>query len=413
MAHFNHACVSMMTHRASRLIVWSILKNWMAKYGLISLSTNFRADVYVSIKRLRDFLLRSETQPKCIVTENTNEGAEEEEVVDEEGENDNMAFNGSITLPNDNEIFEKHHRKYLDTTTNPENGVQTIAYTERISTACDGQRIQIASDGQAFIRLENVTAVWQRHIERSQMNGIFDMSTEIGPGLCAIVGQVGSGKSTLLNVILGELAVDAGTLTINGSLSYASQEPWLFDSSIRDNIVFVEDFDEWHYKRVVKVCALERDFELLPRGDASIVGERGISLSGGQKARINLARAIYRKADIYLFDDPLSAVDAHVGRHIFDECITEFLAGENKICVLVTHQLQYLRNVNHVLLMNGGQIEAEGPFNTLQKFNKELLSQVEESSIDKAAESIKMKVNYSFEIESWPPIPISLEFNQI
>lgn len=350
----------------------------------------------MSIKRLSDFLLRSETQSKSI-SETTNEKTEDEEA-DERGEKDNMAFNGNILSPNIDEIFDKNDRKYLDTTTNPENAVKTIAYTKRVFTACDGQRIQNDSDGQKFIRLENVTAVWQRHVERSQMNGIFDMSAEIGPGLCAIVGQVGSGKSTLLNVILGELAVDAGTLTINGSLSYASQEPWLFDSSIRDNIVFVEDFDEWRYKRVIKVCALERDFELLPQGDASIVGERGISLSGGQKARINLARAIYRKADVYLLDDPLSAVDAHVGRHIFDECITQFLADENKICVLVTHQLQYLSNVNHVLLMNGGQIEAEGPFNTLQKFNKDLLSQVEESSIDKAAESIKKKVKFSFEI---------------
>lgn len=349
--------------------------------------------MYVSIKRLKNFLLRPETQPKGIVTENPSKKREdsqsEEEVDHEEGGKDNMALNECITSPNNNGIFDKNHHKYLDTTTNPQNGVKTIAYTKRVSTLTDGIRIQNVSNRQKFIRFENVTAVWQRHIERSQMNGIFDVSTEIGPGLCAIIGQVGSSKSTLLNVVLGELAIDVGTITINGSLSYASQEPFLFDSSIRDNIVFVEDFDERRYKRVIKVCALERDFELLPHGDASIVGERGISLSGGQKARINLARAIYRDADIYLLDDPLSAVDAHVGRHIFEQCIMEFLGDENKICVLVTHQLQYLRNVNHVILMDGGQIEAEGPFNKIQKFNKDLLNQVEESSIDNAVDSIK------------------------
>lgn len=358
----------------------------------------------MSVKRLQDFLLRPETQPKGIVTEepsktrkDSSSGDEEEIKVEKNGINggkDNMAYSECIKSQNTDEIFDKNHRKYLDTTTNYENGIKTIAFTKRASTFGDGERIQTISNHQKFIRFENVTAVWQRHIERTQMNGIFDMSTEIGPGLCAIIGQVGSSKSTLLNVIMGELSVDVGTITISGSLSYASQEPWLFDSTIRDNIVFVEDFDEQRYKRVIKVCALERDFEQLPNGDASIVGERGISLSGGQKARINLARACYRKADVYLLDDPLSAVDAHVGRHIFEKCIMEFLGEENKICVLVTHQLQYLSNVNHVILMNRGQIEAEGPFRTLQKINKDLLNQVEESSIDKSVDDIKMKVNY-------------------
>lgn len=355
----------------------------------------------MSVKRLSDFLLRSETRPESIETENSDENQENEEANDEsvaekEG-SASMASNGNATSPNNNQMFD---RKHLDASANPENGeIKAIAYTKRASSACDGKRIQNVSDGRKFIRLENVTAVWQRYVEPSQMNGIFNVSTEIGPGLCAIVGQVGSGKSTLLNAILGELSVDFGTMTINGSLSYASQEPWLFDSSIRDNIVFVEEFDESRYKRVIKVCSLERDFEQLPQHDASIVGERGVSLSGGQKARINLARCIYRKADIYLLDDPLSAVDAHVGRHIFDQCISEFLADENRICVLVTHQLQYLSNVNHVLLMNGGKIEAEGPFNTLQKFKKELLNQLEESGIDKAAESIKMRVTFLVDLK--------------
>lgn len=143
--------------------------------------------------------------------------------------------------------------------------------------------------------------------------------------LCAVVGPVGSGKSTLLQVILGELELDEGRLEISGDISYAPQEPWLFEGSVKNNIVFVEDFNEKRYREVVKVCALERDFQLLPLGDETIVGERGISLSGGQRARISLARAIYRKAEIYLLDDPLSAVDTHVGKHIFEQCITEYL----------------------------------------------------------------------------------------
>lgn len=158
------------------------------------------------------------------------------------------------------------------------------------------------------------------------MTGIRDITLTVEKGsLCAVVGLVGSGKSTLLQVILGELELDEGRLEISGDISYAPQEPWLFEGSVKNNIVFIEDYNEKRYREVVKVCALERDFQLLPLGDETIVGERGISLSGGQRARISLARAIYRKAEIYLLDDPLSAVDTHVGKHIFEQCIKEHL----------------------------------------------------------------------------------------
>lgn len=153
--------------------------------------------------------------------------------------------------------------------------------------------------------------------------------------LCAVVGPVGSGKSTLLQVILGELELDEGRLEISGEISYAPQEPWLFEGSVKNNIVFVGDFNEKRYREVVKVCALERDFQLLPLGDETIVGERGISLSGGQRARISLARAIYRKAEIYLLDDPLSAVDTHVGKHIFEQCIMEYLKVSTCRCLRI------------------------------------------------------------------------------
>lgn len=221
------------------------------------------------------------------------------------------------------------------------------------------------------IRFDNVTAAWEHSENAAQINGIYDVNIEIKRGLCAIVGAVGTGKSTLLNVILGELELDAGALTVNGSISYAAQDPWLFNGTVRNNIVFVEDFDQQRYNAVVNVCALQQDFQQFPQGDGTIIGEKGISLSGGQKARVNLARSIYKRADIYLLDDPLSAVDTHVGKHIFERCIEDFLA--DKICVLVTHQLQYLKNVKHVILLANGRVEAEGPFDTLEKFNKNSL----------------------------------------
>lgn len=144
----------------------------------------------------------------------------------------------------------------------------------------------------------------------------------------------------------------AGTLKVSGEISYASQEPWLFAGSVRQNILFGLPMDKPRYKQVVRKCALERDFSLLPYGDKTMVGERGVSLSGGQRARINLARAVYKQADIYLLDDPLSAVDTHVGKQLFEQCVTGYL--KNKIVILVTHQLQYLQEVDDILYLDDG-----------------------------------------------------------
>ncbi|KAB0798157.1 hypothetical protein PPYR_09150 [Photinus pyralis] len=176
--------------------------------------------------------------------------------------------------------------------------------------------------------------------------------------LTAIIGSVGSGKTSLLHTILGEILPTTGEVVVNGSLSYASQEPWIFSSTIRQNILFGREINEERYNSVIRCCALETDLKLLPYGDKTTVGEKGASLSGGQKARISLARAIYKEADIYLLDDPLSAVDAKVGKQIFEQCIQQFLY--DKTVVLVTHQLQYLAHVNYIVALHGGEITAKG-----------------------------------------------------
>lgn len=139
---------------------------------------------------------------------------------------------------------------------------------------------------------------------------------------------------------------------MNGEISYASQEPWLFAGTIRQNILFGQPMDKQRYNTVVRRCSLERDFSLLPYGDKTIVGDRGISLSGGQRARINLARAVYKQAEIYLLDDPLSAVDTHVGKDLFKQCITGYL--KNKVVILVTHQIQHLKDVNSIVYLEAG-----------------------------------------------------------
>ena len=128
--------------------------------------------------------------------------------------------------------------------------------------------------------------------------------------------------------ILNELSLESGSLKVEGRVSYAPQESWAFMSSVRENILFGSEFNEDKYNKVVYVCALDRDFKLFPYGDRTLVGERGVSLSGGQKARITLARALYREADIYLLDDPLSAVDASVAKHIFQKLVLVFIPSE-------------------------------------------------------------------------------------
>uniref|UniRef100_A0A674EFY1 Cystic fibrosis transmembrane conductance regulator n=1 Tax=Salmo trutta TaxID=8032 RepID=A0A674EFY1_SALTR len=173
--------------------------------------------------------------------------------------------------------------------------------------------------------------------------------------LVAVIGPVGAGKSSLLSTILGELPHDKGVLKVKGQLTYASQQPWVFPGTIRSNILFGKELHPQKYEKVLRACALKRDMELLPDGDLTLIGDRGATLSGGQKARVNLARAVYQDADIYLLDDPLSAVDAEVGRHLFEQCICGIL--KNKPRILVTHQLQYLQSADQILVLKEVLVE--------------------------------------------------------
>ncbi|KAK9869834.1 hypothetical protein WA026_003563 [Henosepilachna vigintioctopunctata] len=232
------------------------------------------------------------------------------------------------------------------------------------------------------IFFENGSAKWSL---ASVDNTLSNISLSVLPGkLQAIIGPVGSGKSSLFQAILKELPLIRGSVRVNGKISYASQEPWLFSGSVRQNILFGLPMDKKRYNAVIETCSLERDFTLLPYGDKTLVGDRGVSLSGGQRARINLARAVYKQADIYLLDDPLSAVDTHVGKELFENCITGYLS--EKTVILITHQLQYLNNVEHIIFLEDGHIKAEGTFNELQNakldFTKLLIKSEEEKELD-------------------------------
>lgn len=190
------------------------------------------------------------------------------------------------------------------------------------------------------------------------------ITIEAEKGLIAITGSVGSGKSALLGLILKDLTPTEGTVDIQGSISYASQEPWLFPGSIKQNILFGQLYNKERYKKVIDVCCLKADLDLLPKGDLTIASDRGLNLSRGQQARINLARAVYKDCNIYLLDDCLSALDAHVSQQVFDECIKSLL--KDKLCIIVTHHIRHLQQVDKIIILNEGFIENTGSFKDLE-----------------------------------------------
>ncbi|RWS22774.1 putative multidrug resistance-associated protein lethal(2)03659-like protein, partial [Leptotrombidium deliense] len=180
-----------------------------------------------------------------------------------------------------------------------------------------------------------------------------DINLRIEPGeLIIIVGPVGSGKTCLLMALLNEVEKVSGNCMITGKTSYTPQEAWCFNGSVKSNIIFGRGMQQNKYDQVIDVCCLPKDLESFAFGDETLIGEKGITLSGGQKARISLARAVYDDADFYIFDDPLSAVDSEVANHIFQKCIQEYLNGKTRI--LVTHNLQFLNKADKVVVMKDG-----------------------------------------------------------
>ena len=184
--------------------------------------------------------------------------------------------------------------------------------------------------------------------------------------LCAVVGPIGSCKSSLLSCLLGEMECSVGYARVAGSISYAAQKPWIFAGSVRENILFHRPYHAERYEQAVRACQLKPDIERLPAGDDTLIGERGVNLSGGQKARVALARAVYSDADVYLFDDPLSAVDVVVGSKIFQHVLSNsgMLAGKTRI--LVTHQTQFLPQCDNVVVLSQGEVRATGSYQQLK-----------------------------------------------
>nr|XP_049707106.1 probable multidrug resistance-associated protein lethal(2)03659 isoform X1 [Helicoverpa armigera] len=325
------------------------------KYTLVDflpLSITFTLEAYVSVKRIQEFLLLPE--------------------VDNQDGVDLMTLEEKTPIQA-NGVFEK---------------------------IGNGQQAYIKSESNlehlkphVLIAMKDYTAHW-KNVDDDTIDGkipaLVDINLAIKPEtLTTVVGTVGSGKSTLLQAMLRELSPTSGHLSVNGIPAYASQEPWLFEASVRQNILFGQDMDLRRYKQVIKCCQLKTDLEILPHGDKTVVGERGASLSGGQRARISLARCVYQNADVYLLDDPLAAVDAKVAHAIYEDCIRTFL--RDKATVLVTHHVQYAKHAHCVCVMRSGRIVAQGTYHELKngvaEFEKliEMGEKVEEEKQKKAS----------------------------
>ncbi|KAL8091101.1 ABC transporter C family member 12-like isoform X1 [Apium graveolens] len=218
--------------------------------------------------------------------------------------------------------------------------------------------------GLPAISIKNGIFSWD---QKARKHTLSDINVDIQVGsLVAIVGGTGEGKTSLLAAMLGELPpmVDE-SVVIRGTVAYVPQISWIFNATVRGNILFGSSFESARYWRALDVAALCQDLELLDGHDLTEIGERGVNISGGQKQRVSIARAVYSNSDIYIFDDPLSALDAHVGQEVFKKCIKEEL--QRKTRVLVTNQLHYLPQVDKILLLSDGMIKEEGTFEELSK----------------------------------------------
>uniref|UniRef100_A0A1J3EAZ1 ABC-type xenobiotic transporter n=1 Tax=Noccaea caerulescens TaxID=107243 RepID=A0A1J3EAZ1_NOCCA len=240
------------------------------------------------------------------------------------------------------------------------------SYLQQSETQKDAVEYTSKDQTELSVEIENGTFSWDPDQQRRPTLDEIELKVKIGMKV-AICGAVGSGKSSLLSSILGEIQKIKGTVRVSGKQAYVPQSPWILSGTIRDNILFGSVYQSEKYERTVKACALVKDFELFSNGDMTEIGERGINMSGGQKQRIQIARAVYQDADIYLLDDPFSAVDAHTGRQLFEDCLMGIL--KEKTVLYVTHQVEFLPAADLILVMQNGRVMQAGKFEELLKQN--------------------------------------------
>uniref|UniRef100_A0AAQ5ZNX8 ABC-type glutathione-S-conjugate transporter n=1 Tax=Amphiprion ocellaris TaxID=80972 RepID=A0AAQ5ZNX8_AMPOC len=240
--------------------------------------------------------------------------------------------------------------------------MQAVVSLRRLGKYLCSEELKVDNVSKAPLSSENGTFSWSA--EGAPCLKRIDVRVPRG-SLVAVVGHVGSGKSSLLSAMLGETEKRSGQVSVKGSVAYVPQQAWIQNATVQDNIIFGREKLKTWYHRVLEACALLPDLDILPAGDATEIGEKGLNLSGGQKQRVSLARAVYRKADVYLLDDPLSAVDAHVGQHIFDKVIGPKGVLRDKTRILVTHGMSFLPQADLILVLVDGEITESGSYQEL------------------------------------------------
>ncbi|XP_063285544.1 multidrug resistance-associated protein 1-like [Pelobates fuscus] len=255
----------------------------------------------------------------------------------------------ALTLSVQSSVSLKRLAKYFSETELEEGNVETID-----------------SSSKNDVTVEDGTFTWACS-EPPSLRGI---NITIPKGsLVAVVGPVGCGKTSLLSALLGEMEKVEGRVATKGSIAYIPQQTWIPNATFKENIIFGGEFKKDWYDRVISACALLPDLKILSGGENTEIGEKGVNLSGGQKQRISIARAVYRNCDVYLLDDPLSAVDAHVGQHLFEQVIGPNGLLKNKTRILVTHGVSFLPQMDKIIVLSEGRISEVGSYYELLQRN--------------------------------------------
>ncbi|KAJ3711222.1 P-loop containing nucleoside triphosphate hydrolase protein [Lentinula raphanica] len=252
------------------------------------------------------------------------------------------------------------------------NVIESIVSIQRLSDYLGASELQPdarkaieahVDNGQQVLSIQSADFSWSKNAIQPTLEGI-NLSVRKGE-LLGVFGKVGSGKTSLLSAIIGDMTRREGQVLVTGTIAYAPQNPWILSASVRDNILFSHEYDETFYNMVIEACALSPDFALLPQGDLTEVGEKGITLSGGQRARIALARAVYARADLVLLDDCLAAVDSHVARHIFTQVIGPQGLLASKARILVTNNIAFVKQFDQLVYLRRGIILESGDYTSL------------------------------------------------
>ncbi|EPE09733.1 abc transporter [Ophiostoma piceae UAMH 11346] len=351
-------CFSLSNHNLAPSKVFSSLalfNGLRMPLNLLPLVIGQVTDAWTSLKRIQEFLLAEE--------------AEEEVEWRPDGEHAVEMHDASFT-------WERTPTQETDGVAADKKRGAPKQKQQKEQKKEEAKQKSSASDGDTASTLVEEPEVFKLHD--------LDFSIERHE-LVAVIGSVGSGKSSLLAALAGDMRKTNGEVVLGASRAFCPQYAWIQNTTLRNNILFGKDYDEKWYRDVIKACALQPDLDMLPAGDSTEIGERGITISGGQKQRLNIARAIYFDADIVIMDDPLSAVDAHVGRHIFDNAILGLL--KDKCRILATHQLWVLNRCDRIIWMEAGKIQAVDTFDNLMRDHEGFQQLMESTSVEEETDT--------------------------